>query len=64
MYRAMEPEGRAPLVRQTAVFSAMALVATALFATALVPQPAQGQTYTVLHTFHGPDGAKFRREAG
>ena len=30
---------------------------TALFATVLVPQSAQGQTYTVLHTFHGPDGA-------
>jgi uncharacterized repeat protein (TIGR03803 family) len=54
---AVKREGRAPRIQQTAIFSALVLMASVLFATAVVHQSAQAQTYTVLHTFHGPDGA-------
>jgi uncharacterized repeat protein (TIGR03803 family) len=49
-------KGKPPLIQQTARFSLLALLAGALFATAVLPTPARAQTYTVLHTFEGTDG--------
>ena len=37
--------------------AALAAFLTFLLALAITPQPAQAQTFKVLHTFHGPNGA-------